>query len=233
MDSLANETLAEVAAYLKDRPRDVTALMLVNKRLAEVCEYLRYSTLTVQGSLGRRLIATLLSGTVLARKYCTTVKRIWFRFSRDAEMYLLSTMMSDVLPLLKSLITLKIDTHTLDTQHALGRLRKSGVVRSSLHPASVLSLIDSSSSLASSLNLPSLSYFMVSGLCDLSVISAYRSMYEVNIDSFMDYREFAKFVSSSTDSILGASLHTLSLKFSRSISLSLLRRRLTRLLETK
>ncbi|KAJ2922082.1 hypothetical protein H1R20_g15013, partial [Candolleomyces eurysporus] len=221
IQTLANETLSMIAERTMDDDRAFTGLMLASPRLAGVCEYLRYTSVTVQGTRGRRLLATLISGTPTSKRYCKLVKRAWFRYWHETEMYLVSTLMCEALPLMDNLITLRIDAHTIDEAHTLNRMDRAGLIRASLHPAFLLGSSTSNEILFSPLTLAKLENYMVSGSFSLVALTNHRTLSEIYLDCFMDRDDLAEFISKAECTILGHSLQTLSVKFVRSISLRL------------
>jgi hypothetical protein len=224
IQDLANETLSEVAEYLVNDPTAFTNLMLTCQRLTGVCEYIRYTSLSVQGSKGRRLLATLISGTPTAARYCKRAKRAWFKYWHEAEMYIMSALMCEALPLMDNLITLRIDAHTINVPHALDRMSKMGLIRLGHHPAfSAESMSRSASKLGgpySPLTLPSVQNLMISGSYALSYIANHRPLTELNLESFLDYDDLADFVANAEETLLGDTLSILSLKVVRSVDLS-------------
>ena len=219
IESLANETLTQVAEHVIDDDIAFTGLMLTCKRLAGVCEYLRYTSLSVQGSKGRRLLAMLLSGSPTANRYCRRVKRAWFKYWHDAEMYIVSALMCEVLPLLVNLITLRIDAHTIDVNHTLNWMTRSGLIRSCRHPAYSLETLSSSASTFSLLTLPNVQNIMIAGNYTLASIANHRSLTELTLESFLDYDDLADFLAGAENTLLGKTLSVLSIKLVRSIDL--------------
>ncbi|KAJ2919621.1 hypothetical protein MD484_g758, partial [Candolleomyces efflorescens] len=219
--SLANETLSQVAEYLFDDQPSISSLMLVNRRLSGVCEYLRYTSLAVQGNRGRRMLASLISGSRTANRYCLTVKRAWFKYWQDAEMYLLSALMCEALARMVNLISLRIDGHSVDIPHVLIRMDKVGLIRSDRIPLPSMGKNATNGGPYSALSLPNMRNLMISGRLELAAIASHRPLTELTLESVLDYEDLSDILESADNTLLGRTLTVLSLKVVRSIDLKL------------
>ncbi|KAJ2917967.1 hypothetical protein MD484_g2468, partial [Candolleomyces efflorescens] len=221
LHSLANETLSQVAAYLFDDQPSISNLMLVNKRLSGVCEYVRYTSLAVQGNRGRRMLASLISGSPTSDRYCLTVKRAWFKYWQDAETYLVSALMCEALARMINLISLRIDGHSVDIPHVLSRMDRVGLIRTDRIPLSILGKSTTSGGPYSALSLPNMRNLMISGRLELTAIASHRPLTELTLETVLDYEDLSDILESAENTLLGRSLAVLSLKVIRSIDLGL------------
>ncbi|KAF6745499.1 hypothetical protein DFP72DRAFT_1077464 [Ephemerocybe angulata] len=207
---LAFETLYEIAAYLEDTPSDLTSLMLSCRHFALVTETVRYTTIVIEGSPGRRLLSTLLSGSEASERYLSKVTRMWYRGWYDCEVFLLSSLLCGVLARTPKLRTLWLEVDPTGCAQLTDCMKRFGLIRIAKHPASVLE--DISLGLASSpFTLPNLSYVRIAGASGVANIASHRSLSELDMHKTLDNSEFADLISSAEGSCLGQSLETLSI----------------------
>ncbi|KAF6747820.1 hypothetical protein DFP72DRAFT_1074905 [Ephemerocybe angulata] len=218
--ALATETLSIVASALHSTPAMLTRFMLVCRRTADVGARVRYASLMLSGNKGRRTLAALLSGTPTSLSYCKLIQRLWYRGWADSDMHLNSALLAEVLPLLSDLTALWLDVNPLDATHLLKRVRKQGLVREQSHP--IFAIADmASGSPSSPMNLPRLGYLRITGDPVLGGLAFHRCLVSLDMAHVMDHEELANFASGADGTLLGKMLETLSLKFGRSVNLSL------------
>ncbi|KAF6756123.1 hypothetical protein DFP72DRAFT_1066939 [Ephemerocybe angulata] len=214
--SLANETLALVAGGLYSTSAHLSSFMLVCRRAALAAEHVRYSALTISGNQGRRLLTTLLSGTITTHRYRSMVHRVWYRGWADTDMHLNASLLSELLPLLSNVMALWLDANPLDTMYLMERLRKHGLVRERLHPAFVLSDM-STSSPYSPWTMHNLQHVRLTGDPVMAGIAFNRRLVSLDLSHVLDHDEFANFITGAEDSLLG--LKTLSIKLEKTITI--------------
>ena len=173
---------------------------------------MRYNTVVISGREGCLLLAMLVSGTCTARRYCESIQRLWFRGWHDTDMFLNSELLSEALPLLTNLSTLWIEASPVDTVHLMERLDVEGVIRRREHPAFSVFASHDRTSLSSPLVLPSLKYLRLSGEFSIHKIASHRALTELDLNSIMDGDEFAAFLDSVQDTILGQHVETLAIR---------------------
>ncbi|KAF6742984.1 hypothetical protein DFP72DRAFT_1080970 [Ephemerocybe angulata] len=220
MLSLATETLDSIATNLQWSSPELTRFMLVCRRTAGVAERVRYSSLIISGGQGRRILATLLSGTRASDRYCSLVYRLWYRGWADTEMHLNASLLAETLPLLSNLAAIWLDANPIDAVHMMNRMKKTGMVRECIHPA--FAMADMRDSEPCSLwTIPKLEYVRLTGDPVLAGLTWHRRLVSLEIAHVLDHDELANFLSGAENTLLGDALETLSLKLSKSISVSI------------
>ncbi|TEB18815.1 hypothetical protein FA13DRAFT_1745189 [Coprinellus micaceus] len=199
--SLANETLIEIGRYLDPCPQDLRNYMSTCHGLSGAGEYVRYNTVVVSGREGCLLLAMLVSGTHTARRYCERIQRLWFRGWHDTDMFLNSELLSETLPLLTNLRTLWIEASPRD------------------HPAFAAFGPHDWTSQSSPLVLPNLKYLRLSGEFSMHKIASHRALTELDLNSIMDGDEFAAFLDSVQDTLLGRHVETLAIRLCQELDL--------------
>ncbi|KAF6744360.1 hypothetical protein DFP72DRAFT_857661 [Ephemerocybe angulata] len=218
--SLANETLTNIAAMIHESSYTLTSFMLTCTRTAGVAEQIRYTALIISGGQGRRILATLLSGSNTAKRYCTLVIRIWYRGWADTEMHLNASLLAETLPSLPNLTALWLDANPLDAIHLMARMKKHGITRECRHPA--FNIADMSKSAPSSpWTVPKLGYLRLTGDPVMAGIAWNRRLVSLDMSHVLGHDEFANFLWGAENSNLGDALQTLSLKLGNAIEISI------------
>ncbi|KAF6742486.1 hypothetical protein DFP72DRAFT_1081880 [Ephemerocybe angulata] len=214
---LAFELLDEIAQYISDTPSDLTSFMLSCRQTAFVAESVRYTTITVEGSPGRKLLSTLLSGSPTANRYLLKISRIWYRGWYDCEIFLLSSLLCEVLHRTSNLRTLWLNIDPAGCAQLTDCMKRLGLMRIAHHPATILRDIHLGADASSPLNLPNLLYLRITGAFQIANIAAHRYLSELEMHQVLNHEEFAKFISTAEDGHLGSSLETLSIKLNRTL----------------
>ncbi|KAJ3510671.1 hypothetical protein NMY22_g15905 [Coprinellus aureogranulatus] len=219
--SLPNELLSELGSHFlgDEDSRHLTSFMLACRRTSGIAEYLRYTSVTVLGERGYRLLAMLVSGSEVSMRYCALVKRLWFRGKDDERVRLTSHLLSVILPRLVNLRTLTIDARMTDTKQLLEKLGTTGIVREQRHPALSMSKAWLDRADFSILAMPNVRFLRVAGAVEVWKLGSFRALTELDLDFIMDIDTFANFLFCAEGSVLGGTLHTLSLRFSRMVAL--------------
>ncbi|KAF6743182.1 hypothetical protein DFP72DRAFT_1053341 [Ephemerocybe angulata] len=172
---LAFETLDQIAQYLFYTPADLTSFMLVCRYMALVAEDVRYKTIIIEGTVGRKQLSNLLSGSDPSKRCLLKILRIWYRGWTP------------------NLQTLWLNIDNAGCAHLIECMKRSGLTRKAEHPAVVIR--DISIGPFSFLTLPNLHYLRITGPFKIGSIGAYRHLSELEMQKPLNHEEFAEVIS--------------------------------------
>lgn len=207
-------------AYLA--PDDTSRFMATCQRMSRVAERNRYTAIIVGPKHGRRLVSTLLSGTPVSNRYCTLVKRVWFRgWTYQRYTFETATLFCQALPFLTNLSSLWIEASPTDSSHLVKAMKRAALIRESVHPAECLLDIETCGRSFSPRTLPSLKYLKLAGDVSLVELGSFRNLEELELTVTLSHTGLAKVVSNAQDSVLGRNLKVLTMKLTQSVDSAL------------
>ena len=234
--SLPNETLHEIGVRLVADPKNLTAFMLACRTTASVAEYIRYTSVVINGRSGRLLLNTFISGTAVSTRYCRLVKRMLCRGCDDddddndrnnifevrqrerVKRFLQLNLLADTLRLLDNLASLWLDLSAVDPDYFISQLRSVGVIRDKSRPSrSVGSAMFDSTTNLSQLSLPNLRYLRISGQTPIATLASHRALTSLEISYMLNMEEFDALIAGAEGCILGTTLATLCITTVRSL----------------